>query len=181
MRQVLPLVLRRSSPECRQRRQSQPASCITSRRILHTPSIPRHRLVLRIQNPSRCAQRCERRLSGVCVILIRVRRTHTRRWARRALHSRDGRAFSQESYATFGSIVPCPEATMMRPPHSKREKLRSRLSEIFYCNPFRTSGSRIDLDANTCLCVHPIIHYGELSPFSSQSDQRLGHIFSSEQ
>ena len=27
---------------------SLPASCITSRRILHTPSIPRHRLVLRI-------------------------------------------------------------------------------------------------------------------------------------
>ena len=57
-----------------------PASCIKSRRILHTPSIPRHRLVLRIQNPCRCAQRRERRLSGVCVILIRVRRTHTRRW-----------------------------------------------------------------------------------------------------
>ena len=79
-----------------------PASCITSRRILHMPSIPRHRLVLRIRSPSRCAQRRERRLCGVCVILIRVRRTHTHRWARRALHSRDGGALSQEIYATFG-------------------------------------------------------------------------------
>ena len=30
---------------------SKPASCITSRRILHMPSIPRHRLVLRIRSP----------------------------------------------------------------------------------------------------------------------------------
>ena len=86
---------------------NQPASCITSRRILHMPSIPRHRLVLRIRSPSRCAQRRERRLCGVCVILIRVRRTYTHRWARRALHSRDGRALSQEIYATFGSTQSC--------------------------------------------------------------------------
>ena len=82
--------------------QSYPASCITSRRNLHTPSIPRHRLVLPILRPSRCAQRHERRLSGVCGIFIRVRRTHTRRSARRALHSRDGQALSQEIYASFG-------------------------------------------------------------------------------
>ena len=48
-----------------------PASCITSRRNLHTPCIPRHRLVLRIQGPSRCAQRRERRPCGVWVIVTR--------------------------------------------------------------------------------------------------------------
>ena len=88
--------------EYKKQRKIEPASCITSRRILHMPSIPRHRLVLRIRSPSRCAQRRERRLCGVCVVLIRVMRTHTHRWARRALHSRDGRALSQEIYATFG-------------------------------------------------------------------------------
>ena len=50
---------------------SYPASCITSRRNLHTPCIPRHRLVLRIQGPSRCAQRRERRPCGVWVIVTR--------------------------------------------------------------------------------------------------------------
>ena len=93
-----PLVQHHLHGECR------PVSCITSRRILHTPSIPRHRLVLRMQSPSRCAQRRDRRQFGLCVILIRVRRTHTHRWTRRALHPRDGRALSQEIYATFGSI-----------------------------------------------------------------------------
>ncbi len=78
------------------------ASCITSRRNLHTPSILRHRLVLRVPSSSRCAQRRERRLCGVWVIFIRVRMTHTHRWTRRALHSRYGRVFSQEIYATFG-------------------------------------------------------------------------------
>ena len=50
---------------------NQPASCITSRRNLHTPCIPRHRPVLRIQSPSRCAQRRERRPCGVWVIVTR--------------------------------------------------------------------------------------------------------------
>ena len=63
-----------------------PVSCIKLHRILRTLTIPRHRLVRRIPNPSRCAQRHETRLSRVCVFLIRVRRTHTRRCTRRALH-----------------------------------------------------------------------------------------------
>ena len=79
-----------------------PASCTTSRRILHTPNIARQRLVLRIPNRSRCAHRRKRRQFDVCVVLIRVRRTHAHRWARRALQSRDGRTLSQEIYATFG-------------------------------------------------------------------------------
>ena len=66
--------------------QDEPASCIKLHRILRTLTIPRHRLVRRIPNPSRCAQRRETRLSRVCVFLIRVRRTHTRRCTRRALH-----------------------------------------------------------------------------------------------
>ncbi|MDD9983187.1 MAG: hypothetical protein OXU81_17820 [Gammaproteobacteria bacterium] len=49
---------------------SKPASCITSRRNLHTLCIPRHRLV-RIQSPSRCAHRRERRPGGVCIIVTR--------------------------------------------------------------------------------------------------------------
>ena len=48
-----------------------PASCITSRRNLHTSSISRHRLVLRIQSPSRREQRRERRPSSVCIIVTR--------------------------------------------------------------------------------------------------------------
>lgn len=48
-----------------------PASCIASRRSLHMPCIPRHSLAPRIRSPSRCAQRRERRLSGVCVIVTR--------------------------------------------------------------------------------------------------------------
>ena len=50
---------------------SKPASCITSHRNLHTPCIPRHRLVLRIQSHSQCAQRRERRPCGVWVIVTR--------------------------------------------------------------------------------------------------------------
>lgn len=76
----------------RKREACRSASCTSSRRNLHTPSIPRHRLVLRIRSPSRGAQRRERRLSGVCVIFTRVNKTHTRRSARRAFHSRDGPA-----------------------------------------------------------------------------------------
>ena len=41
---------------------------------------------------------------GACAILIRVRRTHTRRSAPSALRSRGGRALSQEVHASFGSI-----------------------------------------------------------------------------
>lgn len=48
-----------------------PASCITSRRNLHTPSIPRDRIGLQIHSPSRCAQQRQRRLSGVRFIVTR--------------------------------------------------------------------------------------------------------------
>ena len=41
---------------------------------------------------------------SACVILIRVRRRHTRRSATSALRSRGGRALSQEVHASFGSI-----------------------------------------------------------------------------
>ena len=102
-------------PSARRKPVNQPASCITSRRILHTPSIPCHRLALRIQISCRCAQRREGSLPDVCVIFIRVRTTHTRRWARRAPQSRDRRAFSQESYATFGSIISRSEKTERLP------------------------------------------------------------------
>ena len=57
---------------------------------LHAPSIPRHRLAPRIRGPFRCARRGETPLSGVCVTLIRARRTDRRRSASSALRSRDG-------------------------------------------------------------------------------------------
>ena len=44
------------------------ASCITSHRNLHTPCIPRHRFVARIQSLSRCAQQREWHLLRVRVI-----------------------------------------------------------------------------------------------------------------
>ena len=48
-----------------------PASCITSRSNLHTPRIPRHRIVLRIRSSSLCARQREWCLSGVRVTFTR--------------------------------------------------------------------------------------------------------------
>ena len=81
---------------------SYPASCITLRCNLHTPRIPRHRFVLRIQSPSRYMGQHEWRLSGVRIIFTLVRQTHTCRTVRIALYPRNGRALSQEIYAPFG-------------------------------------------------------------------------------
>ena len=86
-----------------------PVSCIASRRNLHTPCIPRHRLVLRIQSPFRRAPTTARGTLAACRSSSPVvRKTHTCRSARRALYSWSGRALSQEIHATFGFRLQVP-------------------------------------------------------------------------
>ena len=85
-----------------QYREGNPASCITSRRNLHTPCIP----VIGTCCVCRVLLGVRDNANGVCPACVSpspvVRKTHTRRTARITLHPRDGRALSQEIYATFG-------------------------------------------------------------------------------
>lgn len=58
--------------------------------------------------------------------------------------------------------------------------LWSSIDDIFHRYPIHTSFARINVDTNTCIRLHRLIHHCKFARFTSQCHQRFGYILSSE-